>query len=121
MVETLKELNSKAIEDGLLLHDGESLRKDYSCKLGKPLSSLEDRCYRFIGELSIHGPVSTDVLIDKFYFKITNMLEVDGAPVYQLIQEIRKKMGETVIINKSGLGYLSRRTLIITKCRDAGN
>lgn len=121
MIETLKELNDKAIEDGLLLRDGESLRKDYSCKLGKPLSSLEDRCYRFIGELSMDGPVSTDVLIDKFYLKITNMLEVDRAPVDQLIQKIRKKMGETTIINKPGLGYLSRRTSIETKCRDAGN
>lgn len=124
MVETLKELeelNKNAVKDGLLLTGDLSFRKDYSSLLGRPLSSLEDRLYRYIGELSVNGIVSTSVLIDKFYFKINNKLEDNRGPVNSLIVRLRKKLGETAIINIYGSGYISRRTLIETDCRDAGN
>ncbi|AKM83280.1 MAG: hypothetical protein UR17_C0001G0490 [Candidatus Woesebacteria bacterium GW2011_GWF1_31_35] len=124
MVETLKELgelNKKAVKDGLLLINGLSFRKDYSQLLGKPLSSLEDRFYRYLGELSTNGYVSAHVLVDKFYFLEGYELEDNRAGVDALVSRIRKKMGETTIITKQDLGYLSRRTSIETKCRDAGN
>ena len=112
MIETLKELNQQAIRDGLLLPDGQSDRKDFSFELGKPLSLLEERFYRFICELTPQGPVPIKVLIEKFYSQDDEIFDNDRMAVYQLVARVKEKLGETAIINKRDLGYLSRRTLI---------
>ena len=112
MAETLKELNDQAIKGGLLLPDGQSSRKDFSWELGKPLCPLEKRFYRFISKLTPQGPVPIKVLIEKFYSQDDEIFDNDKQAVYQLAARVKKKLGETAIINKHGLGYLSRRILI---------
>ena len=112
MPETLKELNDQAIKDGLLLPDDLSHRKDFSRELGKPLCQSEERLYRFISELTPQGPVPIKVLIEKFYSQDDEIFDNDRMAVYQLVARVKEKLGETAIINKHNLGYLSRRTLI---------
>lgn len=112
MPETLRELNKQAVKDGLLLPAGQSLRKDYSQKLGKPLSPLEYRLYEFISELTPQGPVSARVLIKEFYSQCDGILDSDRSALFNLIERVREKLGTNAIINRRGLGYLSRRTLI---------
>jgi hypothetical protein len=113
MKETLKELNMQAIENGLLLPDNLSHRKDFSLLLGKPLSYREYRTYLLIDRHS--GPITSEELAREIYpeyFKVRLENQAKNN-IYTLIHgHIKKKLGETSIISQGQLGYISRRSLI---------
>lgn len=108
----LTKLNDEAIRDGLLLPNGLSLRKDYSCKLGKPLSSQEYRFYRYICESGVTGCVSVDTFKNSFYLQDEKLSQYNEGIIFKTVSRIRDKLGRSAIIYKPGLGYLSSRVSI---------
>ena len=115
MTETLKELNQQAIRDGLLLPDGQPQRKDFNPILGKPLSFREQKAYSLIHNRC--RPTTTEELAREMYpdyFKAGLGYQAKEA-IWNLINErLKKKLGEMAIISYRRIGYLSRRSLIMS-------
>ena len=124
MVETLNELNKQTIKDGFLLSDGQSLRKDFSEKLGQDLTVSENHIYCVIHNLTkidITGIIPASV--GEIYMSNRNprtssqVTNCDIHTIEALVHRIREKLGEMAIKNTHSLGkchcgYFSRTRAI---------
>jgi hypothetical protein len=107
---SVEQLNSLAIAEGLLLPDGMSERIDFSPQLGRDLSKMEWKCYSVIHFLSLDGPVSKEKIY-KGVYGVDPSVRSDLYGIWCLISRIRAKLGYEAIITQNDLGYISRRAL----------
>ena len=73
-IENINVINQKAIEDGLMLPDGESLRGDFNQELGKDLSPREKLLYELLENSEI--PADCETLYEKLYGSVGKKMQI---------------------------------------------